>query len=240
MLAIAGNTRQYPILQMEGRMVDRQMLLDTLNKDVVLRQSHPQLMAFHAAHTNGTLGKISRSQESLVALQPSVAVAQSNYAPTNAIEDNHKAVTGVLNRLQGLMQGLSAPDSIALEQIAAQCPLTGGKAVYVARTILELVTPGRFFDDANCVSTQKAAYEGIEVVTNTLLLVPNPASTQVRVVSTANCTVWVYDMQGHEMSQLKVDGGEMSVDISSWARGVYLFRYLMETGEVGSIRLVVQ
>ena len=50
LLEIAGNTRQYPILQLEGRMVDRQMLLDTLNKNVVLRQSHPQLMAFHAAH----------------------------------------------------------------------------------------------------------------------------------------------------------------------------------------------
>ncbi len=240
LLEIAGNTRQYPILQLEGRMVDRQMLLDTLNKDVVLRQSHPQLMAFHAAHTYGTLGKISRSQESLVALQPSVAVAQAAFAPTNAIEDNHKAVTGVLNRLQGLGQGLSVQDSLALEQIAAQCPLTGGKAVYIARTILELVTPGRFFDDANCISTQKAAFEGIEVVTNTLLLVPNPASTQVKVVSTANCRVWVYDMQGHEMSQLQVNGTELPVDISGWARGVYLFRYLMETGETGSIRLAVQ
>jgi PKD domain/Concanavalin A-like lectin/glucanases superfamily len=240
MLTIAANTRQYPVLPLEGRVVDRQMLLDTLNKDVILRQSHPQLMAFHAAHSNGTLGKISRSQESLVALQPTLSVSQATYAPTNAIEENHKAVAAVLFRLQGLGQDLSMPDSLALEQIAAQCPLTGGKAVYIARTILELVTPGRFFDDANCVSTQKAAFEGIEVVTNTLLLVPNPASTQVKVVSTANCTVWVYDMQGHEMSQLQVNGGELFVDISGWARGVYLFRYLMETGEVGSIRLVVQ
>lgn len=240
MMDIAANTRQYPVLVTEGKAVDQQMLLDTLERNVTLRNSHSQFQAFHATHVNGTLGKIKRSQDALSALQPSLAVTQAAYNPANLIEANHKAVAGVIDRLQ--TQLLGSQDSLVLEQIVVQCPLVGGKAVYIARGILHLYDPSRIFEDGNCAAPQRMGESSDvgNIVFNTVVLIPNPASGEVRLVSTSTATVWAYNMHGQLVKEIQVTGGETALDVSNWSRGVYLFRYRMVTGEVSSIRLVLQ
>ena len=241
MMAIANGISNYAVLPVESKYLDEQILLDTLNANMPLCQSNSAYMTCHQVLLASNMGDLAVAQKELTTLAPSAALIHSDpIVPINAIEANHKAVNRLLEKLMRNREQFDAVDSMALEAIAVQCPLSGGRAVYMARAAFGLLDAGRIFDEGLCLGTEKQADTPENVSLEGIKLIPNPAMHKVSLHTSTECTVWVYDLHGHLMQVLDLDAGQLELDLSNWARGIYLFRYQMKTGETGSKRLVVQ
>ncbi len=68
--------------------------------------------------------------------------------------------------------------------------------------------------------------EGIDgVVSSTIALYPNPATSSVNVTGIeAGCTVSIIDMNGRTVAEYKAQGSEMRVNVSDMAKGAYYVR----------------
>lgn len=144
---------------------------------------------------------------------------------------------------------MDATDSTSLDLIARQCPLSGGKAVYQARALMQANFPELVYSDVACgngnARTQSPNPQEVEQEDQAakfgIQLVPNPASDEVRILlSEPGMEIMIYDLHGHLVADLNLDGKESHLDLSNWTRGVYLVRYRNSQGLSGGIRMVLQ
>ncbi len=68
---------------------------------------------------------------------------------------------------------------------------------------------------------------------------PNPASTTLSVIVEENSEVKFFDLAGKETGTWKMKKGANKIDISSFAKGVYLYRIVSSSGKVHAGRLSV-
>ena len=110
-----------------------------------------------------------------------IAVQNANIIDTLDLETNKKTVNDIY--LSTVAIGIAAFDSVQtadLQDIAYQCPLTGGSAVYEARSLLSTVEDVVYDDVVLCVGAQaRKASDEIISSQNGFHLFPNPAKEQV-------------------------------------------------------------
>ncbi|NBC09503.1 MAG: T9SS type A sorting domain-containing protein [Bacteroidetes bacterium] len=112
--------------------------------------------------------------------------AQNNGISVHAVyEQNRKAIYRVLlSYIQRNASHFTSTEQRALELIAQQCPLSGGKAVFDARALLSIARDSLVWYDAACNQQQLIqAPENTSSVANTadVRLFPNPARGEVTV-----------------------------------------------------------
>ncbi len=133
----------------------------------------------------------------------------------------------------GTYKGLSTQQLNQLAQIAAQCPLEGGNAVYEARDFLALIA-GKLsdYDDENlCYGNQHIA-RGIENTFGSeqeegIIVFPNPASRSLNLLVPASVETpllfQLYDLSGRLVLEAQLRTNEAIIDISLLDGGLYFY-----------------
>jgi hypothetical protein len=181
------------------------------------------------------------------------------YAQNEAIhaaqpyEANEKAVNGVyLSWLGSGAAALPSADIALLEAIAAQCPFTGGNAVYRARAFLAAAAHrlAGYDDQSACAPPQMLTQPGGHRADaasgkRALRLFPNPARDQVHLrwqgAAAQPGQILVYDIYGRQAKAVQIEPGmtEATVNVSGLLDGIYLFRTQLDGLEMVN-RVVVK
>ncbi len=139
---------------------------------------------------------------------------------------NHKAVNAAwFDVLLG--NTLDSTTLVALELIAAQCPLLGGDAVYEARALIAPLT-GEIFDDASACEGQGAEERHAEPQTaypdTGFRIFPNPTTGIVQWTGDTPVSVRVFDQLGRLVAEQAVNNNLL--DLSRLHNGVYQIHLL--------------
>ena len=173
-----------------------------------------------------------QSQRSADAVQ--VISQNTGIATAYGFEANEKAVNDIL--LQTVAMGdiaYSGAQSATLENIAKQCPLQGGNAVFRARALLAGTVDSVFYDNAAlCGSPSQLAKPPIAgaVTQSSFGLFPNPAKGQFTVQWDGNqyagigVDIVLYDLFGHRVLHRSASpkAGRATLSTGHLASGVYM------------------
>lgn len=136
-------------------------------------------------------------------------------------------------------------DVSTLWSIANQCPLSGGDAVFKARSAYRLIDPlVAFDDDALCGQAQPLAIP-TEKETLSFALYPNPAKDIVVVQFSetlkSNAEIVLMDAQGKAILQMKAEPGQQSLllDTSTLSPGLYFCEVKGTTTTSNTEKLVI-
>ncbi len=115
-----------------------------------------------------------------------------------------------------------------LTNIATQCPLAGGIAVFKARAILKGINPSLFYDDVSTCIQSGIVYRKKEIVQQYCNLYPNPTSGTVSISYSipADATITVTDAIGKNLLVGKIDSqlNSATIDLSRFQTGLYFYR----------------
>lgn len=129
-----------------------------------------------------------------------------------------------------------------IDEIAFQCPLTGGPAVYLARSMREQYDTLYYYDDEVCSSQSKKIANPSDI--EFFLLYPNPSNDLVNVVlpgvQSQLKEVWISDMQGKTcMHYPSVKGKIVTISVSSLSGSVYTCNVKTQNGTIMTKKLVI-
>jgi hypothetical protein len=116
----------------------------------------------------------------------SVDTQNASLSPSLLWESNEKAVRGIYLATVGTdtVLTLTETQSTQLQDIAGQCPLEGGTAVYWARMLLEMLAGARtVYDDTDSCAVASARHRDVErrPSASSVRIFPNPNSGVFRV-----------------------------------------------------------
>ncbi len=174
-----------------------------------------------------------------------------NLPETNILQSNRKAVNEVY--LEYLKQIDSTPMSdeqfAIISNIAHQCPLEGGTAVYKARSLYQIWEHKYFEDDQLCAQTGERKLDTKTISPENFSLIPNPAHNNVTAIIpksiAANSIVGIrlMDMSGRIVFNRTLQystGTNLDFDISNLQNGIY-FCLVSENGKsIAQTKLIIQ
>jgi hypothetical protein len=184
------------------------------------------------------LNNLQQSRKDLIA--PYHAAEPINLAQSIAINNTASAVQlpeqneQALNQIAALfylygVDTLYANYSI-IESIAVQCPYAGGKAVYRARTFMEMMNDTMDYDDRNTCA-QSGVFRKPTVLntplTHSIKIIPNPANEKIEIILLGEyegmCNLVLRNAIGEEIYNGSLDCKKKSthIDISDFSSGVY-------------------
>ena len=166
---------------------------------------------------------------------------------TEVFEQNEQTVNDIY--LNTWAKGIFTFDSVqtaSLENIAFQCPLTGGSAVFRARSLL--LSAGEYDfgdDDVNCqgIGQRNSIDEGEFSDENNIKLYPNPTTGIVQVewpVPSARGYIVLIDSYGKVvMEQRFSETSRVSFQTGQLPSGVYMFRVHFDDRRSHTLRVIV-
>lgn len=178
-----------------------------------------------------------------------LALAQNaQVVDTKVVEYNEKVINEIY--LTSILKGngsFTSEQLQTLQSVAQQCPLSGGNAVYRARSMYGLVAEVWYNDEANC---EAAGYNWEEKQTPVQLtgynLVPNPAKDNVSLIypiqeSATDLVIELVDVLGKVVYSTPIDGrwGQYDINISQLSEGLYFCRVRNAHTNLYTTKLVV-
>lgn len=151
--------------------------------------------------------------------------------PVNEVfEKNEKIVNDIyLSTIAKGKSNFTSGQIDTLTEIANQCPLSGGDAVFSARSICSLFNPQLNYFDADICYAQGLEYRKETISSSELsseLVFPNPASDNLTILlksTDKDCSVIFYDLLGKRVDNIKFifDGNSIRANISALNNGQY-------------------
>lgn len=159
----------------------------------------------------------------------------NNYSFEDITLDNRSEV--ILAQLASQMDVLI--EYAAIKAIANQCPLDGGDAVYVARSIMEELNGISVYDDYNlCKSEEEKSKLSTERQPN-LDLFPNPSSQNVTITSELPIKrIQVIDNAGKIVLLQEVNEKQVKLKIIDLNPGLYIVHVTHENGTTQSKKMI--
>ena len=158
-------------------------------------------------------------------------------APTIHLETNLKEIYSILLQLENT--GYTQEIINTLISLANECPISGGKAVFISRALLNSIDLDAYWDDDDrCVSgvdyrrTNNASTNSIEK--KEIVIYPNPAKNILFIaMDNVNETIAyiIRDITGKTeiKNDVNIDSGPISVDISNLSEGIYVIEIINST-----------
>lgn len=152
------------------------------------------------------------------------------------IIQKYNARSPVLGELSAGLRGL----------FANQCPLSGGSAVFTARSLYYLIDPNMVYDDRNlCLQQGIILREQGENTANKFNVFPNPATNEVTIVfslSKDDMAVFrMFDSIGRllKSESLNSIATQLKLDVSEYDNGVYYYQILVNNKQEENGKLVI-
>jgi hypothetical protein len=239
--AIAGKSTSYPIYPSESQYLSEQLALAMMESDSSLCMGDSLLMACHTQLQASLKANILEAEDRMLQQQFVQAGLANAYNPGNLLETNHQEVTNLILKLE-TMGYLSEVEGLQLHMIAKQCPLSGGKAVYQARSAMAKIDQEMEYDNAACegkdmkkVSIINTEAEDVHRIN----MYPNPAGDQVTISSSEPVSIKIHDLSGKQLGRILHPGGEVMLPVHDFPRGMVIVEYLFSDGETGALKLVL-
>ncbi|MBL0310525.1 MAG: T9SS type A sorting domain-containing protein [Bacteroidetes bacterium] len=258
-----GKADEYMELGFEesGSWLTERDLFNRLDEDHSLLQSKDLYQEFYAAKSEQSIGQIKAYDMAVYQLTNPALVKDSlsfeahweeAVSKNNAIaasiqpEQNRKTVNDIyLHTVARGITSFSAEQEEILFRLASQCPYSDGDAVYMARSLYNIVNHSALFDDDKiCNATATYKMEQAKKSTQSELSIrvsPNPASDKVDIVikgSKEDLRMMVYNNLGEIVGNAVVNH-YVEFDVSNFTNGVYQVCFISPNGTVSSSRLVV-
>ena len=131
----------------------------------------------------------------------------------------------------------------ALYNIATQCPLTGGAAVFKARALYKEIDPTIFYDDAATCIQYGVVYKKRETEASYCALYPNPTTGTVMLSYSVptDATLLFTDATGRVLLTKKIEhlSTSSTLDLSTFQNGLYLVRIYSNDGVLLNNKLIL-
>ena len=162
------------------------------------------------------------------------------------IENNEKIVNEIY--LAALIRdngNFSEEQTSQLLSIASQCAISGGPAVFKARSLFSLIDESITFNDKDICYAQGIILKHKKEVSN-FMVYPNPTTGKIRVdynVSSINPgLIEIYDGVGRKVRSIKLlpENHEEELDLSDLMEGLYTYRFIFDQSVIdnGQISLI--
>lgn len=274
---IARNAIEWAEYQDGTQWVQAQYLYNQLEQSPEVRAAYPVLDSFYTAVQDNGFEDMGNAEEWLADIADSAVNADAAAFETwynNAIADNNaidtatdimlaneKLINDIYLRYSRYgIDSITSDDYNLIEELALQCPLVGGTAVYKARMLYGIYQPSISYDDLE-ICNNAGLYKGgkglfddenamlsqqlLEMRSDKLTVYPNPTSGQVTfeysIKNGEKAELIITDVYGKKLLQLKLANlTKTIVDLSRQPAGVYFYRYVLSgaTGSSGKIILV--
>ncbi len=176
-------------------------------------------------------------------------VMQLNYGiiTTATIEDNQQLVNDIYLKViaEGSIEFTPAQES-TLFDIAIQCPVSGGKAVYQARSMYSIIDPEQQYDDSyTCLQEGIVLRKGHsnQTITGSAFVYPNPAKDEATLVYNIgeDGTFEIFNSLGQKQSAAKLPSKthRYVFDTGKLTNGVYYFKVVCCGENVNTNKLVI-
>jgi hypothetical protein len=145
------------------------------------------------------------------------------------------------------MRAMGFNDAFFLDEIAMQCPRTGGVAVFIARNFVRLLNIElEYDDDSNCASSSRSSSSGDKLnhLDPEFKISPNP--TQSRFTLRGRSSSFIHqviliDLNGKEIIKYLVNEKitEKTFDLPNLNDGVYNVKIVLENGASINRKIVI-
>lgn len=163
-----------------------------------------------------------------------ISTQNNNIVANEVFEQNRKTMNEIyLDKISLGKLVLDQIDLTRIRDIAEQCPLSGGNAVFQARGILKMVSQDSTFYDDDLLCGQIMDRDEERLVEdsniNGMEIYPNPATKVLNLslenMLKSNSIFKVYDLAGKEISSffLSRDQTQFQFDISDIQSGIYFY-----------------
>lgn len=233
----------------------KKWLYEILSDDSTALASNTDYSLFTDSIASGIIGQIASIEKAFPILLDSVnsenvqsTINQSfsildNLEAEYIFENNYQIIYKIqLSHLADNLDTFSTDEKGDIDEIAFQCPLTGGPAVYLARSLREQYDTLYYYDDEVCSSQNKenANANSIEF----FLLYPNPSNDLVNIVlpgiQSQLKEVWISDIQGKTcMHYPSVKGKNLTISVSTLPGSIYTCNVKIQNGTIMTKKLVV-
>ena len=141
---------------------------------------------------------------------------------------------------------VSAANQVVLVDLANQCPLIGGDAVYQSRALLADTT---YYDDKyicqqSGVQLREALLEESAETTSSYTVMPNPATAWIDIQLSGdveNVMLYIYDLNGRLITSTSMTASNSRIEVSDIPRGVYIIHLTdTDSSSIGTTKLVLR
>jgi subtilisin family serine protease len=181
-------------------------------------------------------------------LNDAIVAAEVYEANTKSVNDIYLRTVAKNN-----LEAVTTTDKATINYIAAQCPYTGGTAVYVARALQASIRKDTFYNDTENCFTQGVNYRIIKpkvadnksIETLSVKLYPNPASDfftlAISKTQETATTIELIDILGRvvQQNQLAVGFTKTIIPTIGLGSGVYYCRVSNESGILQTSKIVI-
>lgn len=171
---------------------------------------------------------------------------------TETWEENRKAMNELYLRTIARSQTtFSAAERQMIYSMAIRCPYSDGEAIYLARTMFNLIEPTAAFDDEQlCYGSYKKERANLNdfasvkpEYTRQFHLYPNPTSAELYIYCqlqpNEELSVGIYDLQGRLVAEKVGSDNYVLFDLSAIASGVYVCKTSTSLGFNETERIVI-
>lgn len=171
------------------------------------------------------------------------SMLNTSITPTNIIEENYRTVQEIyMFVIANNIDSLSETQKLTLQDVAWQCPFTGGNAVYGARVILSLIDTTLYVN--NCEYDNKTGakmmhqvtdisqegFTGLSEKAEEFVVYPNPVVDELFIDYniSSDCRFEIYDILGKKLQTniLKSSENKFIVSMKSYNQGIYFYKLI--------------
>lgn len=238
----------------ETKRLSKQDVFADLREDAVLLVGEPILQNFYTLNETSNIGKIDKVIRSVQ--QGDLSLANStnmSIAAASTMEENHKSFNEIyLNTIAIGASSISSTELDGLNEIAIQCPLTGGDAVNQARSALNYMYHGTIDFEDTCIVEEsrfmniaEAIEEMSEANTNEFKLYPNPSDgtliLEYVVTETEVAQLLIYDISGKLLRDYTLNSNNTKLSIAdvTLENGIYFYTIVVNGHISKSDKLVI-
>lgn len=232
LLAGPGNDA---VIESETRELSRKYVFDLMDHGYTT--THSGLNAFYTQQSDSVISVYS-AVDSLLLNGAYYAAQQLNgaSAANTLIQQNQQLINEALLKQATGNGSFSATELTDLSQLANQCPLMYGTAVYQARALLCAIAKDQLVFNENCeVETKSRKAGSPEMDEEQISLFPNPnqgaMTLRYNICSTASLAV--YDISGRILYKQALNKEATRLDLqTNLAEGIYIYSIINEQGRV--------
>lgn len=189
---------------------------------------------------------IEQATNSRVLSVEGVKAANAAIGTSEQIETNEKVVHEIyLSTVGKDVDAFTPTQANDLVEIANQCPMMGGNAVFTARSLYWLIDESYDFDDALLCLPYGIIVKNLNEQTNTAMVIPNPAVDEATLVLGRALDVpgvfVVYDAVGAELMRqaIPIEISSIAFSTASLAPALYHYQVRGPSGIIGVGKLTI-
>lgn len=257
LIPVAQNQAPFNSFAPEAQFLARQSAFEQLRNEPGLMQlgtaDDAVLQQFHNNTLQANTGKIHKVKEHISNNDLFLAKQENDFiSSSNLMEENHKKINDVYLRSWAVNQvELESSDRSTLEAIANQNPMNGGKAVYSARTMLDIT-----LDDFAPEQSARMAAPKLEINNETLpsllqkqafvgRVYPNPNDGKMQIDYQLNegqrGVFIIYDVLGQREKYYLMPDNRNTLKISEAAlkNGIYFYEIWVNDEVIISDKIII-